>query len=126
MTPPISHFPRMGFEIVQAPNGESLYLDITLPSHLARVTLGRLGNSQGYCDTEILDTDSAEAIHWQHQEFSRAEELEAALADFFAKLRALPTGQTPTAEAHAFELPLADRSVRLQTLLQPLLATADR
>ena len=113
----------MEFEIVQAPDGNSMYLDIVLPAHLARVTVGRLGTGQGYCDTEIMDVATEKTIHGQHQEFSRSEELKAVLTDFFGHLRDL-SGQGKPAETHAFELPLTDRSVNLNALLEPLFAVA--
>ncbi len=121
-----TNFQKMEFEIVQAPDGGSLTLDIVMPVYLARVTLGRLGTGEGYCDTEIIEIEMEKTIHWQHQEFSRSEELKAALMDFFGKLRDLPSSQETPAETHAFELPLTDRSVNLNALLEPLFTVAGR
>ena len=95
-----------------------------MPTHLARVTVGRLGTGEGYCDTEILEIDTEKTAHWQHQEFNRSEELKAVLTDFFGKLRDLPTSPEAPAESHAFVLPLTDRSVTLNALLEPLFAVA--
>lgn len=115
-----NNFQRMELDVVQAPDGSSLYANIALPSHLARVTVGRLGIEQCYCDTEIVNTETEETIHWQHQEFGSSQDLNTALTHFFSELRALPAStDTPV---HAFELPLADRSVGLNGLLEPLLA----
>lgn len=95
-----------------------MYMDLTLPGHLARVTVGQVDEGRGYCDTEILNTETEETVEWQHQEFGGAAELNAVLTDFFARLRDLPdTGP-------AFMLPLADHTVRLPSLLRPLLAVA--
>ncbi len=113
---------KMEFEIVQASDGSSLSIDIALPLSLARATIGRLGTGRGYCDMEILDTETQETTHWQHQEFGNSRDLAAALTKFFKKLRDLPmeTG----AETVSFELPLADRNVTLNALLEPLLTVA--
>jgi hypothetical protein len=117
-----NNFQRMEFEVVQAADGSSMYVDVVLPSHLARVTVGRLGAGRGYCDTEIVNTETEETLHWQHQEFDSSRDLSMALTSFFSKLRALPA---PTdAPAHAFELPLADKNVDMNGLLAPLLAIA--
>jgi hypothetical protein len=115
-------FQKMGLEVVQAADGGSMYVDITLPSYLARVTVGRVGTGQCYCDTEIVNTETEETIHWQHQEFDSARDLNTALTHFFRELRILPAStDTPV---HAFELPLADKSLGLDGLLEPLLAAA--
>ena len=90
-----TNFQKMEFEIIQAPDGTSIYLDIMLPAHLARVTVGRLGTGQGYCDTEIMDIGTEKTIHWQHQEFSRSEELKATLTDFFVNCTASPPKRCP-------------------------------
>ena len=111
----------MEFEIVQALDGNSMYIDISLPSLYARATIGSL-NDGGYCDTEILDAETGELTYWQHHEFRTSLELNAVLTDFFHKLRGLPTPTSvPTL---SFELPLADKNIRLNALLEPLLAAA--
>jgi len=115
------------FETAQAPDGSSMYMDLTLPGHLARVTVGQVDGGRGYCDTEILNTEilnteTEETVQWQHQEFGGASELNAVLTDFFARLRDLPD-TAPTSGA-AFMLPLAGHTVRLPSLLRPLLAAA--
>lgn len=109
-------FQKIQFEAVQAPNGQSMRLDLSLPGYMARVTVGHLGMDTGYCDTEVLNVETEELIHWQHQEFSSAAELNAALTDFFSRLRDLPEVK---ASASA-----TDQNIRLDTLLQPLLAAA--
>ena len=108
------------FETVQAPDGSSMYMDLALPGHLARVTVGQVEGNRGYCDTEILNTETEETVQWQHQEIGSASELNAVLTNFFARLRVLP-GTIPGA---TFVLPLADQDVRLNSLLEPLLAAA--
>ena len=115
-----TNFQKIQFEAVQAPDGHSMRLDLTLPSYMARATVGRLGTGQGYCDTEILNTETEETIHWQHQEFSEAAELNAVLIDFFSRLHDLPD-----AEGAALTPPSADQNIRLNVLLQPLLAIAN-
>jgi hypothetical protein len=113
---------KMDIEIVQAPDGSSLYIDISLPAALARATIGRLGTDQGYCDTEILDIATEETTYWHHQEFGSSTDLAAELTAFFGKLRDLPA--SANAPTFSFELPLADKSVSLNALLEPLLAVA--
>jgi hypothetical protein len=113
---------KLEFEIVQASDGSSLSIDIGLSSSLARATIGRLGTGRGYCDTEILDTETQKTTHWQHQEFGSSTDLAAALTKFFKKLRDLPTEMD--AQTVSFELPLADRNVTLNALLEPLLTVA--
>ena len=113
---------KMEIAIVQAPDGGSLYIDISLPSALARATIGQLGTNQGYCDTETVDTETEETTYWQHQEFSSATELNGILTAFFEKLRDLPS---PTnIPAFSFDLPLSDRAVSVTALLEPLLTAA--
>ena len=111
---------KMEFEIVQAVDGSSMYIDISHPSFYARATIGSL-NEGGYCDTEILDAETGEMTYWQHHEFTSSLDLNAVLTAFFQKLRNLPVIGTPTL---SFELPLSDRSVRLNALLEPLLTAA--
>ena len=106
------------FETVQAPNGSSMYMDLALPNHIARVTAGQLDAVRGYCDTEILNTETEEAVERQHHEFSSAPELNAILADFFSHLRDLPDAGLPM-DGATFMLPLADQNVRLNSLLVP-------
>jgi len=113
---------RMEIEIVQAPDGSSLYIDISLPAALARATIGRLGTDQGYCDTEILDTATEETTYWNHQEFSSATDLNGILTAFFEKVRDLPS--PASIPAFSFDLPLSDRSVSVNALLEPLLNVA--
>lgn len=113
---------KMEIEIVQAPDGNSLYIDISLPAALARATIGRIGTNQGYCDTEILDTETEGTPYWQHQEFSSAADLNGILTVFFEKLRDLPT--TTNIPAFSFDLPLSDRTVSVSALLEPLLTAA--
>lgn len=110
------------FETVQAPDGSSMYMDLTLPGHLARVTVGQVDGRRGYCDTEILNTETEETVQWQHQEIGGESELNAVLTDFFARLRDLP--DTAPAAGATFTLPLAGHTVRLNSLLRPLLAVA--
>ncbi len=109
-------FQKIQFEAVQAPDGQSMRLDLTLPDYMARVTVGHLGTETGYCDTEVLNVETEELIHWQHQDFSSAAELNTALTDFFSRLRDLPEVKTSASAP--------DQNIRLDTLLQPLLATA--
>ena len=109
-------FQKIQFEAVQAPDGQSMRLDLTLPDYMARVTVGHLGTDTGYCDTEILNIETEETIHWQHQEFGSAAELDATLTDFFTRLRDLPDANI---SAHA-----ADQNTRLDVFLAPLLAAA--
>ena len=111
------------FETVQAPDGGSMYMDLTLPSYLARVTVGQLDVGRGYCDMEILNTETEETVEWHHQEFGSAPELNAALTGFFSRLRDLPDADHP-ADGTPFMLPLAGQDVRLNSLLAPLLAAA--
>lgn len=114
---------RMEFEIVQAVDGNSMYIDIiSRISFYARATIGSLDRGQGYCDTEILDWETSELTYWRHHEFSTSLELGALLTAFFHKLRDLPTPiSVPTL---SFELPLTDKSIRLNALLEPLLTAA--
>ncbi len=107
---------RVHFAAVQAPDGQSMRLDLSLPDYMARVTVGHLDTETRYCDTEVLNIETEERIHWQHQEFGSAAELNAALTDFFYGLRDLPE---VTASAS-----VTDQNIRLDTLLQPLLAAA--
>jgi len=118
-----TNFQKIQFEAVQASDGHSMRLDLSLPAYLARVTVGRLGTGQGYCDTEILNTETEEMIHWQHQEFGGAADLNAALTDFFSRLRDLPDADLSTDDTSP-ALPSADQNIRLNALLQPLLAVA--
>ena len=111
------------FETVQVPDGSSMYMDLALPGHLARVTVGQIDGVRGYCDTEILNTETEETVEWQHQEFGSAPELNTALTGFFSRLRDLPGAQLST-PGTTFDLPLADLNVRLNSLLGPLLAAA--
>ena len=111
------------FETVQAPDGDSMYMDLTLPNYMARVTVGQIDGDRGYCDTEILDMETEERVEWQHQEFGSASELNAVLAGFFSRLRDLPGAESPT-DGTSFMLPLAGQNVRLNSLLEPLLAAA--
>ncbi len=113
-------FQKIQFEAVQAPDGQSMRLDLTLPDYMARVTVGHLGTDTGYCDTEILNIETEETIHWQHQEFSSAAELNAALTDFFSRLRDLPDAKT-SAKTSAQAV---DQNTRLDVFLAPLLAAA--
>lgn len=116
-------FQKIQFEAVQAPDGQSMRLDLSLPDYIARVTVGHLGADTGYCDTEVLNVETEELIHWQHQEFSSAAELDAALTNFSSRLRDLPNarssddGSVPAPRA-------ADPDIRLKTLLWPLLIDA--
>lgn len=110
------------FETVQAPDGGSMYMDLTLPGYLARVTVGQADKGRGYCDTEILNTETEETLQWQHQEFDDVQELNAVLTEFFARLRDLP--DAAPAGGATFMLPLAGHTVRLPSLLRPLLAVA--
>jgi len=119
---PTNTLQRMALEIAQAPDGSSLYVDITLPGYEARATVERLGGGRGYCDTEILDTETEEPIHWQHREFGSSTELASALTSFFGKLRGLPS--SASASTFPFALPLAHTSVSLDALLEPLPAVA--
>ncbi len=112
---------RMEFEIVQAPDGGSLYIDISLPSLCARATIGSL-NEGGYCDTEMLDTETGEMTYWQHHELSSAADLNAILTTFFEKVRDLPS--PASAPAFSFDLLLSDRTVNVNALLEPLLTAA--
>lgn len=112
----------MELGIVQAPDGGSLYIDISLPSALARATIGRIGTNQGYCDTEIFGTETEETTYWQHHEFSSATDLNGILTVFFEKLRDLPS--PINIPAFSFDLPLSDRSVSVNALLEPLLTAA--
>ncbi len=116
-------FQKIQFEAVQASDGQSMRLDLSLPAYLARVTVGRLGKGQGYCDTEILNTETEEMIHWQHQEFGDPEELNAALTDFFFRLHDLPDAEAP-ADGTTLTIPSPDQDIRLNALLQALLAVA--
>ena len=118
-----TNFQKIQFEAVQASDGQSMRLDLSLPSYMARAAVGRLGTGQGYCDTEILNTETEETLHWQHQEFGSAAELNAALTDFFSRLRDLPDAGVP-ADGPSPTLPSADQTLRLNALLQPLLAVA--
>ncbi len=118
-------FQKIQFEAVQAPDGQSMRLDLTLPNYVARVAVGHLGTDKGYCDTEILNTETEEMIHWQHQEFGSAAELNAALTDFFSRLHGLPDVRSSyggSLQTH----PAAVPNIRLKTLLQPLLAAATK
>ena len=96
---------KMQLEIVQAPDGSSAYIDIDLPGYMARATIGHLGTEQGYCDTEVLDTETGETVHYQHQEFTGPTELNATLTKFFGTLYALPS---PFANLAAFALLLSE------------------
>lgn len=119
----MNNLQKIQFETVQAPDGSSMYMDLALPDHLARVTVGQIDGGRGYCDTEIFNTETEERVQWQHQEFGSASELNAALMDFFSRLRDLPGVQLST-DGTPFMLPLADQNVRLEALLKPLLAAA--
>ncbi len=100
-----------------------MYMDLVFPGYMARVTVGQLDAGRGYCDTEIVSTETEEAVQWQHQEFGSAADLNVALTDFFSRLRDLPDdGVSP--DSTPFMLPLADHNVRLNSLLRPLLAVA--
>jgi len=112
----------MNFEVVQAPDGSSAYIDIALPGYKTRATVGRLGMEQGYCDMEVLNTETEEAVHWQHQEFASSMVLNIARAGFVNTLGALPSAAV---NSSAFALPLADKLVRLNGRLEPLFATAE-
>ena len=116
-----TNFQKIQFEAVQASDGQSMRLDLSLPSYMARATVGRLGTGQGYCDTEILNTETEETLHWQHQEFGSAAELNATLTDFFSRLRDLPDAKVSANNATP-ALSSTDQEIRLNTLLQPLLA----
>ena len=110
-------------EIVQAPDGGSMYIDIiSLPDFYARTTIGSISNGQGYCDTEILDAETGRLTYWQHHEFDHSADLNAILMAFFEKLRDLSA--PASAPALSFELPLSDKNVRLDALLEPLLTAA--
>ena len=116
-------FQKIQFEAVQAPDGQSMRLDLSLSDYMARVTVGHLGTDTGYCDTEILNTETEETIHWQHQEFGSAAELNAALTDFFSRLRDLPDVRSSEGDAVQTR-PAAAPDIRLKTLLWPLLIDA--
>ena len=116
-----NQFQKLDFEIVQARDGNSMYLDISLPSFMARATIGSLDRGRGYCDTEILNAETSENIQWQHQEFSSSQELNSILTDFFQKLHDLPADDIP---AVSFKLPLSDKNVSLDAFLEPLLSVA--
>ncbi len=118
-----TNFQKIQFEAVQTPDGHSMHMDISLPAYMARVTVGRLGTDKGYCDTEVLNTETEDTIHWQHQEFGSAAELNAALTDFFSRLRDLPDADLST-DGTSPTLPSADQNIRLNALLQPLLTVA--
>jgi len=109
-------FQKIQFEAVQAPDGQSMRLDLSLTDYMARVTVGHLGTDTGYCDMEVLNIETEELIYWQNQEFSSAAELNAALTDFYTRLRDLPEVKASA--------PATDQNIRLDTLLQPLLAAA--
>ena len=112
----------MNFEIVQASDGNSIYIDIiSQPCFYARATIGSQYEG-GYCDTEILDCETGEMTYWQHYEFITSLELNAVLVVFFQKLHDLPTPANPP--TLPFELPLSDKNVRLEALLEPLLTVA--
>ncbi len=111
---PTNNFQKIQFEAVQAPDGQSMYMDLSLPKYLARVTIGSIGTGTGYCDTEIINTETEETTHWQHQEFDSAMDLNAALTEFFSRLRDLPDAEVPALNQH----------LRLNTFLKPLLAVA--
>ena len=116
-------FQKIQFEAVQAPNGQSMRLDLSLPDYMARVTVGHLGTDKGYCDTEILNTDTEETIHWQHQEFDNAAELNAALPDFSSRLHDLPDIRSSDGGSVQTR-PASAPDIRLKTLLWPLLVDA--
>jgi len=118
-----TNFQKIQFEAVQASDGQSMRLDLSLPSYMARATVGRLGTGQGYCDTEILNTETEETLHWQHQEFGSAADLNAVLTDFFSRLRDLPDAGVLAGDRASMP-PLADQYLRLNALLEPLLAVA--
>lgn len=111
---------KMEFEVVQAIDGNSMYIDISHPSFYARATIGSL-NEGGYCDTEILDAETGEMTYWQHHEFTSSLDLNTVLTAFFQKLRDLPADGTPTL---SFKLPLSDKNVSLDAFLEPLLSVA--
>ena len=116
-------FQKIQFEAVQAPDGQSMRLDLSLSDYMARVTVGHLSTDTGYCDTEILNTETEETIHWQHQEFGSAAELNAALTDFFTRLRDLPNVEGSdggSTQARPASVP----DIHLKTLLWPLLVDA--
>lgn len=96
---------KMQMELVQAPDGSGAYIDVDLPGYMARATIGHLGTEQSYCDAEVLDTDTGERVHYQHQECAGSTELNAALTKFFDTLHALPS---PFANLPAFALLLAE------------------
>ncbi len=116
-------FQKIQFEAIQAPDGQSMRLDLTLPDYMARVTVGHLGTDTGYCDTEILNIETEETIHWQHQEFGTAAELDATHTDFSSRLHALP--DVRRSEGGSVQTrPAAAPDIRLKTLLWPLLVDA--
>lgn len=90
---------RIPFEAVQAPDGQSMRLDLSLSDYMARVTVGHLGTGRNYCDTEILSIDTEQTVHGEHHEFEGAHELRDALTKFFAYLRDL-SGPLPAAAGH--------------------------
>lgn len=118
---PINNIQIVRFETVQAPDGGSMYMDLTLPNYMARVTVGQLDADRGYCDMEILNTETEETVEWQHQEFGSVAELNAALTGFFSRLRGLPDADISTGGT-SFIFPLAGQNVRLNSLLAPLIA----
>lgn len=96
---------KMQLEIIQSPDGSGAYIDIDLPGYMARATIGQLGTEQGYCDTEVLDTETGETVHYQHHEFTGPTELNAALTKFFGTIYALPS---PFASLAAFAILLSE------------------
>lgn len=74
---------------------------------MTRATVSRLGMGRGYCETGILNSGAEETLHWQHQEFGSAVELNATLTDFFSRLRDLPDAEH-TADVTAPALLSAD------------------
>ena len=118
-----TNFQKIQFETLQASDGQSMRLDFSLPSYRTRATVGHLGTGQGYCDTEIFNTETGETLHWQHQEFGSAAELNAVLTDFFSCLRDLPDAEAPQGDIASVP-PLSDQDLRLDALLQPLLAVS--
>ena len=116
------------FDVVQSEDGKSMYIDVDIDSHLARLTIWVRGEGMGACDMEVLDVASEKQVLWQHSDFSNSTQFHAALGDFTRRLRDL-AGQQPDSIGdlplnHPFELRLEDKKIGLDGVLEPLLIAA--
>jgi hypothetical protein len=113
-------------DVVQSEDGQSMYVDFDIDSHLARITIWDWDRSMGMCDTEIHEVASGDKVLWEHHEFGNSREFDAVMKNFTQQLSDLMNRQrAEPGEATArlaFELHLLDKNIGLDGVLKSLLA----